>query len=67
MAAFATYPQEPVFQATAAEVILKFPLNVGRQGLPLLLKVCLEGRAVMFHQGVEQRLFRLVALVFQGG
>ena len=63
VAALATYPQEAMFQPTAFEVILEFPLDITRQYRALVRQMGGKHRVMLLDNLIEKCLFGLVALV----
>ena len=58
-----THAQETVFEATALQVSLEFPVNMVGQGLTLMGKLVHQCGVEYFDELVEQCLLRLMALV----
>jgi len=65
MAGVAAHAQKAMLQATAAEVVLEFPLHVRRQRAFLLGHVGDERRVVLLDDLVEERTLGPVALVWR--
>lgn len=63
MAGVATYPQEPVFQTSASEVVLEFPLHILWQCLTLSRQMVGKRRIMLFDDPIEKGLLRRMALV----
>ena len=63
MAVAAAYPQEPVCQATAGQVVLKLTLHVGRQRAGARGQLRQQRRVVCFNALIQERLFGAVACV----
>jgi hypothetical protein len=59
----AAHPEKAVFEATALQVGLEFPVNMVGQGLTLMGQLVHQGGVVRFDELVEQCLLRLMALV----
>ena len=59
----AAHPEEAVFEATALQIGLEFPVNMVGQGFALLGQLVHQGGVVLFDELVEQCLLRLMALV----
>jgi hypothetical protein len=65
VALIATYPQEPVLEATAFEIRFKLSMDMSRQTFALKLQLLNQGGVVFLYKLVEQSL--LWAMTFIGG
>jgi hypothetical protein len=61
----ATYPQEPVFEATAFEIRFKPLMDMSRQTFALKFQLLNQGGVVFLYKLVEESL--LWAMAFVGG
>jgi hypothetical protein len=58
-------PQEPVLQAAALQVVLKFPPDEPRKGPSFCLELCNEIRVVVVNDSIEKRFFRSMSRMLQ--
>ncbi|GHD23046.1 hypothetical protein GCM10007052_35280 [Halioglobus japonicus] len=65
MTLIATYPQEPVFEATAFEIRFKLSMDMSRQTFALKFQLLNQDGVVFLYKLVEQSL--LWAMAFIGG
>jgi hypothetical protein len=63
VAGFTAYPQEPVFEPAALQVVLEFPLHMAQLHPTFFGQVLPENRVVRRRQLIEQRLLEPMALI----
>ena len=63
VAALAAYPEKTMLQTPALKKVVELLLHIVWQRVPFGGMVFQKSRVVLLHQLVQQRLFRLMALV----